>query len=205
VRICRMRIQSGQQGVALLMAMLFLVIITLIGIASMTGTTLEERMARNYRETNIAFQAAEAALRDAETDMTGGAGVTRAPLISPTDAGFTGAPGSCSATGECTPATSAPQVWDWNGGTSSMLENTNTSVRYGTYTGKSNFLFPISAQNIETGYVGVLLPSMGVAKQPRYVVEYLGVSGAQNVYRITAIGYGPTPTTKVILQEEVLH
>ena len=202
--ICRMKIHSGQQGVALLMAMLFLVIITLIGIASMTGTTLEERMARNYRETNIAFQAAEAALRDAETDMTGGAGVTRAPLISPADFAAIAA-GTCSATGECTPATSAPQVWDWNGTTSSMLENTNTSVRYGTYTGKSNFLFPISAQNTETGYVGVLLPSMGVAKQPRYVVEYLGVSGPNNVYRITAIGYGPTPTTKVILQEEVLH
>ncbi len=197
MRICRMRIHSGQQGVALLMAMLFLVILTLIGIASMTGTTLEERMARNSRETNIAFQAAEAAMRDAETDLKGGAGVTRAPAITPAD--FTMAAGTCSNTGECQPATTAPQIWD---GSPPTLEDTTKSVRYGNYTGAT--LFPISAQNNE-GIAGtVLLPSMGVAKQPRYVIEYLGVSGPQQVYRITAIGYGPTPTTKVILQEEVL-
>ena len=203
MRACQMKIYSRQQGAALLMAMLFLVIITLIGVSSMVGTALEERMARNSRETNIAFQGAEAALRDAEADLkppVPAPACARAPAITVGD--FIMAAGTCSNTGECLPAAVAPQVWD------AWLEDTTKSVRYGTYTCAT--LFPISAQNTE-GLAGtVTLPSMGVSKQPRYVIEYLGVpnppvAGYTEAYRITTIGYGPTPTTKVILQEEVLR
>jgi len=206
VRASQIKIYSKQRGAALLMAMLFLVIITLIGVTSMVGTALEERMARNSRETNIAFQAAEAALRDAETDLNNTGAVPRVPAI--TTADFTMAAGTCSNTGECKPGTAAcpggpPQVWDASctAGLPSQLEDTTKSVRYGTYTNSP--FFPISAQNTE-GLAGtVTLPSMGVSKQPRYVVEYLGGVTPNETYRITAIGYGPTPTTKVILQEEV--
>jgi type IV pilus assembly protein PilX len=42
-------------------------------VSSLTSTTLEERMSGNARDQNIAMQAAEAALRDAEKDLTGSA------------------------------------------------------------------------------------------------------------------------------------
>lgn len=59
-----------QCGTALIIAMLFLVILGMLGVTTMTATTLEERMAGNTRDRDIAMQAAETALRDAERDIT---------------------------------------------------------------------------------------------------------------------------------------
>lgn len=56
-----------QQGVALVMAMAFLLILTLIGVTAMTSTSLQERMAGNAQDKHVAFQAAESALRAAES------------------------------------------------------------------------------------------------------------------------------------------
>jgi type IV pilus assembly protein PilX len=60
---------QNQQGTALVIAMLFLVILGMLGMTTMTNTTLDERMAGNARDRDIAMQAAEAALRDAERDL----------------------------------------------------------------------------------------------------------------------------------------
>jgi type IV pilus assembly protein PilX len=59
-----------QRGTALIIAMLFLVILGMLGMTTMTATTLEERMAGNTRDRDIAMQAAEASLRDAERDIS---------------------------------------------------------------------------------------------------------------------------------------
>lgn len=55
-----------QRGVALIVALILLLTMTLIGLTAMNTTTQEERMASNFRDRNLAFQAAEAALREAE-------------------------------------------------------------------------------------------------------------------------------------------
>lgn len=55
-----------QRGTILVISLIMLLLMTIIGLASMRGTVLEERMAGNWRDRNIAFQAAELALRDAE-------------------------------------------------------------------------------------------------------------------------------------------
>ena len=52
-----------QQGSALIIALVFLLIMTLLGVATMRGTRQQEIMARNTRDLNLAFQAAEAGLR----------------------------------------------------------------------------------------------------------------------------------------------
>lgn len=54
-----------QQGSALIIALVFLLIMTLIGTTAMQGTSQQEKMAGNMRDRNLAFQAAEAALREA--------------------------------------------------------------------------------------------------------------------------------------------
>jgi type IV pilus assembly protein PilX len=46
--------------------MVLLLLLTLMGIAAMQGATLQERMAGNLEQSDLAFQAAEAGLRDAE-------------------------------------------------------------------------------------------------------------------------------------------
>ncbi len=55
-----------QRGATLIIAMIFMLVLTVIGMAGMDVTFLEEKMAGNMRDRNIAFQAAEAALRDGE-------------------------------------------------------------------------------------------------------------------------------------------
>lgn len=57
---------ASQQGAALIVSLLILLILTLLGISSTQGTIQQERMASNTRDRSIAFQAAESAIRDAE-------------------------------------------------------------------------------------------------------------------------------------------
>ena len=63
--------QRHQSGVALITGLIFLVMLTLIAIVAMQSTTLEERMAGNARSRDSAFQGAEAAVRAAETVLSG--------------------------------------------------------------------------------------------------------------------------------------
>ncbi|HHW75840.1 MAG TPA: hypothetical protein GX399_02210 [Xanthomonadaceae bacterium] len=55
-----------QSGAVLVISLLLLVIMTVLSTSAMQSTVLQERMAGNDRDRNLAFQAAEAALRDAE-------------------------------------------------------------------------------------------------------------------------------------------
>ncbi|NMG63686.1 hypothetical protein GPA19_01800 [Azoarcus indigens] len=57
---------SEQHGVALVVALILLLLVTMIGLAGMRGTTLQERMTSNLYDRELAFQAAESALRAAE-------------------------------------------------------------------------------------------------------------------------------------------
>lgn len=56
--------QENQRGVVLIVGLIFLVLLTMIGITAMQVTTMEERMAGNARDRSLAFQAAEAGLRN---------------------------------------------------------------------------------------------------------------------------------------------
>lgn len=55
-----------QKGAVLIVSLFILLIMTLVGITSMSTTTLEEKMAGNMRDKNVALQATEAALEDGE-------------------------------------------------------------------------------------------------------------------------------------------
>ncbi|WEN16697.1 PilX N-terminal domain-containing pilus assembly protein [Rhodanobacter sp. AS-Z3] len=56
----------GQHGVALVVALLLLIVITLVGLAAVRGTIMQQRMAANQFDRQIAFQSAEAAMRAAQ-------------------------------------------------------------------------------------------------------------------------------------------
>ncbi len=58
-----------QRGAALLTGLIFMVIMTLLGITAARMAGLEERMSGNLRDRALAMQAAEMALRDAERDV----------------------------------------------------------------------------------------------------------------------------------------
>jgi len=56
-----------QQGIALVISLIMLLLMTLLSVSSMKSTILEEKMAGNYKNRNTAFQSAEAGLRAGET------------------------------------------------------------------------------------------------------------------------------------------
>jgi len=58
--------RQSQQGAALIVSLMILIVMTLIGLTGMGTSGMEEKMAGNVRDRNLAFQAAEAALRDGE-------------------------------------------------------------------------------------------------------------------------------------------
>lgn len=58
-----------EQGVALVMGLIILLVMTLISITAMRGTLMQERMSGAFQGQQLAFQAAEAALRQAEREL----------------------------------------------------------------------------------------------------------------------------------------
>jgi type IV pilus assembly protein PilX len=59
-----MKTDNKQTGTVLILSMIILLVMTIIGLSSMSSTIMEEKMSQNVRDTNLAFEAAEAALRD---------------------------------------------------------------------------------------------------------------------------------------------
>lgn len=62
-----------QVGMSLIMGLLFLALLSLLGLAGMSVSSLEERMAGNTQDRTLALNAAEAALRDCEAVLQGAA------------------------------------------------------------------------------------------------------------------------------------
>lgn len=58
--------QQYEKGVALLVALILLLMLSLVGVSAMQGTTMQEKMSGNLRDQHSAFNAAEAALRQGE-------------------------------------------------------------------------------------------------------------------------------------------
>jgi type IV pilus assembly protein PilX len=83
-------IPTKQRGAALLTVLLLLLIMTLLGLASLRSGLLEERMSGNLLDRGVSFQTAEAALREAEGVIltrpayTGAGGLYPLPVIDAT-------------------------------------------------------------------------------------------------------------------------
>lgn len=78
---------AAQRGVALVVALVLLLVATLIGLASVRGTNLQERMSANMYDRSLAFQRAESALRAAEVAITADSDIGRLGGVDCTVAG----------------------------------------------------------------------------------------------------------------------
>lgn len=83
-----------QRGVSLLVALLLLLMMTLLGLAVLRNTTLEERMSANMLDRTYQFQSAESGLREGEAlidagvtvpDSGCGSGVCATPVAGDAD------------------------------------------------------------------------------------------------------------------------
>lgn len=57
---------NSQRGAALIVSMLVLVVLTLLSISAMNSAAMQERMSGHLRDSQLAFESADAALRDTE-------------------------------------------------------------------------------------------------------------------------------------------
>jgi type IV pilus assembly protein PilX len=63
----------NEKGSALIVSLIMLLLITLVAVAGMQTTIMQERMSANLYDRDLAFQAAEAALREGEALVGAGA------------------------------------------------------------------------------------------------------------------------------------
>ena len=64
---------DGERGSTLIVALVMLLLISLIAVGSMQDTILQERMTSNTEDRAMAFESAEAALREGEQQLSDGA------------------------------------------------------------------------------------------------------------------------------------
>ena len=84
---------APQEGFVLIVGLVILGLLTMLALSGMRDSTIQEKMAGASRDSGLAFQAAESALRDAENCITGATAgctfnVTNDALCSKDDAAF---------------------------------------------------------------------------------------------------------------------
>lgn len=174
--LCPGRIRA-EQGSALIVSLILMLVITIIGLTALQGTTMQTRMATAMRDRSLAFEAAEAALRDAE-------GWLDAQLTAGTkpDASNNGSTGVWIA--------KAPQT------AAGQDDYTEWTIRNWEDVGQA---YPLRN--------GAEIPGLDRGRQPRVVIEewqfepddLSGPAGRQ-YYRITTNAPGAAPETSVTLQ-----
>lgn len=188
-----------QRGATLIVTLIILIAVSLIGISTAHIALLGEKSSRNDRDRNIAFQAAEAALLDAEWDISRSPDEMRSRsrlFGSHKTEGFVEGCGAGAANiylALCWHG-SSPHHSAWLA--VDFLDDspkTMKTVPYGMFTG----------QPFETA------KGMAPARLPRYIIELIpfgavgenAALGDQSyVYRITAVGFGSRDSTRVMLQ-----
>lgn len=68
----RAPLAKHQQGAVLILSLIILLVMTLIGLASMNTSLMQEKMATNAQKTNTTFQAAESSISAILQEVTGG-------------------------------------------------------------------------------------------------------------------------------------
>lgn len=170
-------LRARQTGAVLFVALIFVLVLSILAVSSMQGTVLEERMAGNTQDHNRALQAAETALRDAETFIQGLANTN----------GFNGNTPGLYAANAVLPNASADMTWAAaNTATRAVVSNlplVKSQPRY---------------------YIQMLFTTPGGAANPNLgVKDYSSMESGANVttFLITARGTGINDNNKVVLRE----
>ena len=161
-----------QQGAVLIISLIILLVLTVIGIAGMRTTVLEEKMASNSFDQNTAFQAAEAALRDGEDTVNG--------LV--TTASFDGTNGRLGSS-DSDPDWFDSATWDPNNATSIAYSGTLSDVK--------------TQPRYIIKFIGQAANNTGSLKTVGYGVHK---TSTVNDFRVTARGPGKSDNSQVILQ-----
>jgi type IV pilus assembly protein PilX len=174
--------RRAQRGLSLITALLFMVAALILGVSVVGINAMQERMIGNAKDRELAMQAAEAALRDAELDISSNLGATSVFSANCSD-------------GLCTPPSqrSAPNPLPVHEQTGFSWADAAKVRLYGQYTAVA--AFPKVAQ--APAYVIEKLGGMGVAPGES---EIDSSGPSRMAYRITARATGAREDTVVVLQ-----
>ncbi len=188
--------RQNQQGFVLLTSLALLLILTIVVLSTVNVSTSDEKIARNSRDKDVAFAAAEAAMRDAEMYLNGSyvfpyTPVNHPPPLSASVASiFT----SNCPTALCDLRQTALAV------PIDQLDFFNTDARDGGIGNLSGINGPMTI-GTATGSPTI----NGVFAQPRYLIEVFNNYNLSNpspvVFRITVQAVGRSSNTRVTLQE----
>lgn len=213
-----LRTAALQRGASLIMVMMILVVVSILGISAVQVSMMSERGARNDRDGQVSWQAAEAALVDAEYDirqLPSKSAISRSEVFGTNDIGAAGGPNAgqtivktvnlanfsadCSGTDDLLGLCLLPTVATDKPAWLKYLTTDAKTVGYGDKTGRA---FPNAVDNNQTGVLS--------AKKPRYLVEAIRDNGQpcrnasvvceKYVFRVTSIGYGPQERTQSVVQ-----
>jgi type IV pilus assembly protein PilX len=171
--------RRNQRGLSLVIVLLFLVMLSILGTTAIQTSSLEEKMTGNERDRQIAFEAAEGALRDAEREIFTSLSPS-SPFVS-----------TC-VDGLCTPSTTAVPQWD------AVDWLSATPRQYGAFTGAG--AYPVADLANTPRYIIEILPRMAPSSGNSAGLGARSSTTAGTPYRITAVGWGKRPTTQVQLQ-----
>ena len=174
------RSRMRQRGATLLIALLLLVVLLIMAVPGIQNAGLQERVAGNSRDRNLAFNAAESALRDAEGWLFS---VPNVPVPESTVTGIYLAnqitslnPTASRQPANAQPDAVSPTLWEDPAAIAFIKSN---GLAYGSKTGAA------------------ALPDVTI--QPRYILEQLPNTPGQPItYRITAAGFGRVGATVVL-------
>ncbi len=185
-----------QQGIVLVFSLVFLLVLTMLGVSVVGTTTSEEKMSRNFRDSLVAQDAAEAALRDAEIRLTG--------YYTDPPTRLNGIFNESCTNGLCDQSVTlaaGSAVYDIY----TMTASPAVSLGGNVCGGNSQITGAV------TGSPLIVVAGVSQAVQPCYLIEQLptstpgeSASSVSSFYRITSIGWGRSPTTRVTLQEEFI-
>lgn len=172
------------------MVMLILVVVSLLGVGGAQIALMSERGARNDRDQLVAWQAAEAALIDAEFDIIDPTSTRVALLKTDKPVPFVA---GCGASGNFRGLCSVPET----GKPAWLTVNFETSGTSAATTALGTF----TSRTFAAGGVGIQ-----PAKVPRYIIERIQDPAAVDasettfLYRVTAMGFGPRADIQAMVQ-----
>lgn len=222
----RTSFKTRTSGIALPVVLMFLVVITILGVVGIRRAITGEALSRNQLDYEVARQSAEAALRDGERDLMlttstirpnalCDRGIDRPFRRGGSDASF----GALCPRGQCrfalsyyasanlqTKYTASTVVdpepwWPTTGGRGGLwgLDADKPSDSNGVGVNCTfNGSVPLGT------FTGVRRLA-GVARQPEYLIEYIKIGdGTETVTRVTSRGFGANVNTEVVMQSYFL-
>ncbi|MCK4864142.1 MAG: hypothetical protein KAT06_01835 [Gammaproteobacteria bacterium] len=171
-----------QKGSVLILSLMILVVLTMIGISSMSSSSLQEKMAGNFRDREIAFQAAEMALSAAESYVMATINTANLDNTNGLYSEFNGPAAYNAFTGN---GSSIDNWWTGTGTDSVELSTTITEVRT-----QPRYTIEVREQVGEDSGTNINIGGYG---------ESTG-GGIITSFRVTARGTGKSNNTVVILQ-----